>query len=180
MGVVNVSSLKQSNKSYVQRLGGARLQLFFSSKLQDEGSSTSTASTLPRKRPAHPETWKKTALKAKRTKGEAYTRKDGTIAPARATKASCSWCRGCFMKFNDTEKACLIDSFNDIGSKNLQDSYLHGLISPHPVNRHRPRSGSRSIRQLSYSYKVIMFSNWTNLIDLLYCTIYKILVLLYR
>ena len=135
--------------------------------MQDEGSSTSTTSTLPRKRPAHPETWKKTALKAKRSKGEAYTRRDGTTAPARATKASCSCSRGCFMKFNNIEKASLIDSFNHIGSKNLQDSYLHGLISPQPVNRHRPRSGSRTARQLSYSYKVIIFSK----IDLLCCTI---------
>ena len=79
--------------------------------------------------PHYLENCKKNCLKSKTVKGEAYTLKDGTTAPARATKASCSCCRGCFMKFNDTEKVCLIDSFNHTGSKNLQDSYLLILLT---------------------------------------------------
>ena len=55
-----------------------------------------------------------------RSKGEAYTGRDGTTAPVRATKALCSCYRGRFMKFNDTEKACLIDSFNHIEVKTFR------------------------------------------------------------
>ena len=43
-----------------------------------------------------------------RSKGEAYTGRDGTTAPVRATKALCSCYRGRFMKFMIQKRLVLL------------------------------------------------------------------------
>ena len=79
-----------------------------------------------------------------------------TVVAARKAGSPCSCKLQCFAKFTAEEKSCLLESFNKLGTKNLQDAYLHGLISPWTVQRHRPRQGNRAARHLSYSYKVVM------------------------
>ena len=118
-----------------------------------------TYTEKPKKRPRQPEQWTRNAMKAKRAKGESYTRADGTVVAARKAGSPCSCKLQCFAKFTAEEKSCLLESFNDLGTKNLQDAYLHGLISPQRVQRHRPRQGSRAARRLSYSYKVVILIN---------------------
>ena len=118
-----------------------------------------TYTEKPKERPRQPEQWTRNAMKAKRAKGESYTRADGTVVAARKAGSPCSCKLQCFAKFTAEETSCLLESFNDLGTKNLQDAYLHGLISPKRVQRHRPRQGSRAARRLSYSYKVVILIN---------------------
>ena len=42
-----------------------------------------TYTKKPKKRPRQPEQWTRNAMKAKRAKGESYTRADGTVVAAR-------------------------------------------------------------------------------------------------
>lgn len=123
------------------------------------GSSNGSSDTpgRPRKRPRRPETWKKNAAKLKRAKGERYTSPStGKVIEERRTGAACR-CkrRKCFDQFSEEEMEGIIEDFNDIANKELQDAHLFGLIRPVEVKRRRPRRGSASkTRRANYSYNV--------------------------
>ncbi|CAH1957034.1 unnamed protein product [Acanthoscelides obtectus] len=44
----------------------------------------------------------------------------------------------CTSKISVEEKANILDKFNNLADKNVQDSYLFGLITVRPVARRRP------------------------------------------
>ena len=93
--------------------------------------------------------------KTKKAKGEEHTSYKGTLIPARKIGSPCSCKRRCFEKVSDDEKREILQSFNKLGDKHLQDSYLHGLITRYPVQRHRPRKENTGIvRTNSFVYKV--------------------------
>ena len=116
--------------------------------------SSHCGTNKPKKRPKLPQQWKRNVLKAKRARGESYTRPNGIVVAGRSTGLPCSCTKQCFSKLTEEEKDKLIEAFNNLTRKDLQDAYLHGLVSPHQVKRHRPRLGNRGTRSLSYSYKV--------------------------
>ena len=124
------------------------------------GSSTNGSDTpfrKGRKRVRRPETWKKNVAKVKRAKGEEYiSPSTGETVSARKTGPSCRCKRlGCFDYFSESEKTGLIEDFNKIGDKNLQDAHLFGLIDSKEVQRRRPRLSSNSKqRKASYTYHV--------------------------
>ena len=60
----------------------------------------------------------------------------GETVSARKTGPSCRCKRcGCFDYFSESEKTGLIEDFNKIGDKNLQDAHLFGLIDSKEVQR---------------------------------------------
>lgn len=46
----------------------------------------------------------------------------------------------CFQNVSTEERKQLITSFNNMSNRNEQNSYLSGLISVKPVERHRPNN----------------------------------------
>lgn len=63
----------------------------------------------------------------------------------------------CFQNIIASERAILIRDFNALADRNVQNSYLAGLITLGPVQRRRFRKGeetSTSFHNYSYEYKV--------------------------
>jgi hypothetical protein len=110
----------------------------------------------PKKRPRQPESWKRNVAKAKRAKGEEYTSPStGKTIPARSTGPPCTCKKRCFELISDDEKRQLLEAFNGLTSKDLQDAHLFGLIVSNKIKRRRPRGASaRSARRASYTYHV--------------------------
>ena len=109
----------------------------------------------PRKRPRRPDTWKRNEAKAKRAKGEEYqSPSTGKTVPARCIGSPCGCKKKCFDQFSDEEKHIIVESFNGLANKDLQDGHLFGLISPKEIKRRRPRLDSGRSRIASYTYHV--------------------------
>ena len=110
----------------------------------------------PKKRPRRPETWKRNQAKAKRAKGEEYTSPStGKTNPARSTGPPCTCKKRCFELVSEDEKRSLLEAFNGLANKDLQDAHLFGLIVSRDIKRRRPRGASaRSVRRASYTYHV--------------------------
>lgn len=87
------------------------------------------------KRKKNPNRWLQNLRKSKRNSGEYYTSKSGKLIPARQY-SECE-CKKKFstIKFSDQAKQKLLNNFNSLANKNIQDAYLHGLIAVHPVAR---------------------------------------------
>ena len=133
---------------------GHDLHTVTSSAIQEAGGeSTSNGNSdtpkRPKKRPRRPEHWKKNVTKAKRAKGEAYiSPSTGKEVPARETRPACKCQRKCYEAFSDAERGDLLQRFNDLGNKEVQDAYLFGLISSRPIQRRRPRRSAGRARRL--------------------------------
>ena len=115
----------------------------------EAGGGTSTNGTSsdtqvrPRKRVRHPETWKRNMARAKRAKGEEYVSPStGELVPARETAPACKCKRKCYDAFTEDERTSILQEFNGLANKELQDSYLFGLISTTAIKRRRPRGSS--------------------------------------
>ena len=119
-------------------------------------SSSSTSTPIrPRKRKARPETWKRTEAKAKRSRGESYiSPTTGKTIEAAKQGPPCSCKRKCFEKFTQEELSKIFNCFWKLGSKDVQDAYLHGLIHVRKVARHRARKKEATARSVSYVYVV--------------------------
>lgn len=67
----------------------------------------------------------------------------------------------CFENINETERYNLISTFNTLGNRDAQNSYLAGLISVKPVQRRRPKKSLEEARlnDFSYEYKVRVVRN---------------------
>ena len=114
-------------------------------------SSSSTSTPIrPRKRKARPETWKRTEAKAKRSRGESYiSPTTGKTIEAAKQGPPCSCKRKCFEKFTQEELSKIFNCFWKLGSKDVQDAYLHGLIHVRKVARHRARKKEATACPLS-------------------------------
>lgn len=62
---------------------------------------------------------------------------------SRETGPDCKCRNKCFIKVNDEEKNTILKTFNKIGNKEKQDTYIAGLIKIHKVVRHRPLDHSK-------------------------------------
>lgn len=76
------------------------------------------------------------------------------IVPPRTTGPDCHCNKECFTNVSDDQKTNLLVTFNNIGDKNKQDTYLAGLIRVNPVIRQRKRDGSRSSKTCSVKYEI--------------------------
>ena len=101
---------------------------------------------------------KKSVAKVKRARGEAYVSPStGKIVAALSTGPSCRCRKKCLELFTSEEKEGIVEDFNEIGEKLLQDAHLFGLIKSKEVSRRQPRRsvGQRNApRRASYSYYV--------------------------
>ena len=94
------------------------------------GSSSDTTK-CPRKRTQRPEAWKRAVANSKRARGEEYVSlSTGKMVAARTTGPPCSCRLKYFECFNQREKANVLQSFYQLGNKELQDAQLFGLIHP--------------------------------------------------
>ena len=119
-------------------------------------SSSSTSTPIqPRKFITGPETWKGAEAKAKRSRGESYiSPTTGKTVEAAKQGPPCSCKRKCFERFTQEELSKIFNCFWKLGSKDVQDAYLHGLIHVRKVARHRARKKEATVRSVSYVYVV--------------------------
>ena len=105
------------------------------------GSSSSSATPLrPRKRKRRLETWKRNVAKVKRAKGEeCISPTTGKVIEGAKQGPPCTCQRKCFERFSEAELSRIFTCFWELGDKNVQDAYLHGLIRVKKVERRRPR-----------------------------------------
>ena len=128
------------------------------------GESTNGSSDTPvrpRKRQRRPETWKRAVAKSKRAKGEEYTSPStGVTVLSRGTGPDCRCRRRCFDSVSQSERAAILAAFYGLGSKDLQDAHLFGMIQSIPVKRRRPRGDGRTSRRATYTYVVSVCVGW--------------------
>jgi hypothetical protein len=128
-----------------------------SSEASGSDTSNNNVQNSGRKRKRAPEKWARNKLQAGRVAGRPHVNK-GKHVPARALGSLCGI--SCRKKCSVTcsQEICkkVLQQFNEILSKNLQDSYLCGLIECVPVKRRRPRQQGvlPAERKSSYHYKV--------------------------
>lgn len=114
--------------------------------LAGNGHSTNGSETpkRPEKRPQRPEKWKKNVAKSKRAKGEPYVSPStGKTVPARSTGEACNCRNKCYDFLSQEEKERVIEAFNALSNKDLQDAHLFGLNKSRDVKRRRPRQTTR-------------------------------------
>ena len=118
-------------------------------------SSSSTTPLRPRKRKRRPETWKRNVAKVKRAKGEEYiSPTTGKLIEGAKQGLPCTCQRKCFERFSEAELSRIFTCFWELGDKNVQDAYLHGLIRVKNVERRRPRRSHCKARSVTFVYVV--------------------------
>lgn len=100
-----------------------------------ESSDSALHDSKSKKRAKNVETWKQNKRKLNRNSGIEYVSTSNKVVPARSSGA-CSCVKRCTEKFSQTEKETLLQDFNNLKDKNIQDAYLFGLISKAPVGRY--------------------------------------------
>ena len=84
--------------------------------------------------------------------GETYTTKNRHIAPPRTTGKDCERRLKCFEKVNDMQRLEILQPYNSIDDRKLQDNYLNCCIETQPTTRKRPRNGDRVTGKGSKSF----------------------------
>jgi hypothetical protein len=113
-----------------------------------------------RKRVRNPKLWRSTIAKRLRTAGEGYTSRSQNnrvviVPPVRKTAIDCHCKRLCFNSVTTTMRESVVKAFYELETKELQDSYLYGLITLHSVKQRRKRlPDSTKQRGGSFLYKV--------------------------
>lgn len=117
-------------------------------------SSESDVTKISKKRKRKPKKWVRNVRKQNRHRGKPYVTKTGKTVPARKTGPECKCKRHCFTKVTTNIRQELLTSFNKLGEKEKQDTYLCGLITVRDIARRRPKSGCGVPRSHTYLYKV--------------------------
>lgn len=102
--------------------------------------------------------WKRSVSKKCRVQGLEYINTSGHVVPAKKEGKPCSCKFECFKKVTRELRSKLRESFYKLKTKDLQDSFLAGLIKVKAVERHRPGSGVGKPKTVSYEYFVSNFS----------------------
>lgn len=106
------------------------------------------------RRVLNPSKWKRNLIKKSIAEGKEYTNHKGKLVGPRKTGQDCHCRNQCFEKINENERRLVLDHFNKIGDRHLQDTYLGGLIRTNSVERIRPKSGARKKRSCSHKYDI--------------------------
>lgn len=91
-------------------------------------------STPTKKRKRNENKWTVNVRKFNLNTGKQYISKTGKLIPARKF-SNCQCKKHCLSEVPDCVKLNIFNDFNNLANKNLQDAFLSGLISSHPVNR---------------------------------------------
>lgn len=143
----------------------------------DEDITNEITTTKGKKRKLNPSTWKRNVVKKLRATGEEYTSiYTNKIVPKRVTGPACKCIYKCFSKITDADKSSLIESFNAIGDKEKQDTFLCGLINVNNVQRRRPLVlGTPEIKKsVSCNYKIRLVCNELGVCKIAFCSLFGI------
>lgn len=145
----------------------------------DNSDETNEIITMPKgkKRISKPSLWKRNVVKKQRASGEEYKSiSKNKIVPKRVTGSACKCILKCFTKITDENKYLIINSFNAIGNKEKQDTFLCGLISVNNVQRHRPKvPGLPKIKKtVSCSYKIRLSHSEFIVCKVAFCSLFGI------
>lgn len=76
------------------------------------------------------------------------------IVKKRVTGPPCKCNLKCFNNVTDKQRLILLNIFNEIGNKDMQDTFLSGLIEIKDIIRRRPITNEKPNRSVACSYKV--------------------------
>ena len=130
-----------------------------------DGSSSDVALKGSRKRKKNPARWKSHIKKKARAEGARYTMKSGRVKSPRKIGPPCKCSKKCFEKIPSEEREHLLIQFNRIGSHNLQNQYLRGLIEAVYVKRRGAgghlgsAKGKPGKRGSSFVYSIVTSQN---------------------
>lgn len=100
------------------------------------------------------ELWKENIRKTNRAQGFPYMAKNGTGRPGRTIGRDCMCKATCFAKVDGDQKQVILDAFNQLADKSLQDMYLQGLIKCKTAKRRRPRTNEGRPKLYSFKYNI--------------------------
>lgn len=106
---------------------------------------------------------KRNTSKNAKALGEEHISLRGKLVLSRKTGPDCKCRSKCFVRVNEREKDKILKTFNKIGKKEKQDTYIAGLIKINKVTRHRPTDNSKP-KSCACKYKVK-----TNNVDKIVC-----------
>lgn len=113
--------------------------------------------TLPitknRKSP-NPAAWKRNIKKKAIAEGKMYTNWKGVQKGPRSTGTNCNCRYKCFQNVDEETRNTILEKFNKIGDRNLQNTYLGGLIQTTSIQRVRKKTNERPGRTCSHMYFV--------------------------
>jgi len=119
-------------------------------EINNEECSTSRG----KKRTLNPSMWKRNVSKELRAKGQECVSLRKKFVKKRVTGPPCKCNLKCFNNVTDEQRLILLNIFNEIGNKEMQDTFLSGLIEIKDIIRRRPITNEKPNRSVACSYKV--------------------------
>lgn len=116
-------------------------------EINNEECSTSKG----KKRTLNPSVWKRNVTKELRAKGQ----KCVSLRKKRVTGPPCKCNLKCFNNVTDKQRLILLNIFNEIGNKEMQDTFLFGLIETKDIIRRRPITNKNQIEVLLVLIKYV-------------------------
>lgn len=169
--------LNSDAESEEQQLYGADIIEGSESNNSDEEVNVTTAAK-GKKRLAKPSTWKRNLTKKQRATGKEYKSiYTNKIVPKRVTGPACKCTYKCFSKITDEDKSNILESFNAIGDKEKQDTFLCGLISVTNVKRRKPLvpAGTPEFKKMvSCTYKIRFNTTELTVCKTAFCSLFGI------
>lgn len=98
--------------------------------------------------------WARNQKKKMLATGQKHLNTSNKMIGPRVVGADCKCKFKCFEKVDEQERELVLQKFNEIGEKVMQDTYLVGLISTSEVTRRRPKSEQGRQRNVSHQYRV--------------------------
>jgi len=162
------------------KLDGPNIIEATDSSNSDEETINEVPTRNSKKRIANPSLWKRNVAKKHRAAGEEYTSiYTNKVVPKRVTGRACKCIYKCFSKITDTDKSSIINTFNAIGNKEKQDTFLCGLISVNNVQRRRPlvKGTPETKKSVSCTYKIRLTTNELIVCKIAFCSLFGIVII---
>lgn len=100
------------------------------------------------------DSWKRNVIKKSIAQGKCYVNWKGKEIAARKTGPECRCKFKCFQKISEESRAVILSKFNNLGDRNIQNTYLGGLITTGNIQRHRVTTGEGKNRSCSHTYSI--------------------------
>lgn len=102
----------------------------------------------------NPATWKRNIKKTCIAEGKSYVNWKGVNVGPRQTGPNCHCKFKCFEKVSEEKRKVVLKNFNEIGDKQMQTTYLGGLIETTNVARVRAKTRERKSRSCVHKYNI--------------------------
>lgn len=127
--------------------------------------------------------WQRTVNKMKRTEGKTYINTAGSAVAEKTQGERCNCAKRCFEKIGDGCET-IFTEFYKLPSKNLQDSYLYGLMKKKVIERRRPRMDNRQPKASTFVYwvskNIFFYQKTLNFLCYRYVTMVRIMLCVKR